>query len=85
MTKLKVLLAVLAPGYPASVAHLCGADGPTDADEATSPGRSGLSYDGKKDVYIYAWETPRSWKGTCRTLVLTLTDGTTQSAEFMFK
>jgi predicted extracellular nuclease len=78
-------LAILADGYPASVAHACGANGPGNADEATTPGKSGLSYDAKKDVYTYAWETPRSWKGTCRTVVLTLTDGTTRSAEFMFK
>jgi predicted extracellular nuclease len=78
-------LEILADGSPTSVDHACGVTGSAGAGEPASPGKKGLTYDSKKGVYTYAWETPRSWKGTCRTLVLKLVDGTTHSAEFSFK
>jgi hypothetical protein len=43
----------------------------------------GLRGDGSK--YTYVWKTDRSWAGTCRKFVLTLSDGTTHEALFRFK
>lgn len=35
--------------------------------------------------YSYLWLTPRSWKGTCRTLTVTLADGTQHTIAFAFR
>jgi predicted extracellular nuclease len=78
-------LAILAAGSPTSVGHACGETGDPDAGEPAAPGKKALSYDAKKGAYTYAWETPKSWKGTCRTFVLKLADGSTHTAEFQFK
>jgi uncharacterized protein len=77
--------AILADGYPASAAHTCGSPGPPDAGEPTEPGAKGLSYDSKKDVYSYAWQTSKAWKRTCRTLVVKLADGSYHYGEVRFK
>ena len=45
----------------------------------------GLTYDAKKNVYSFDWQTDKAWKGTCRTLVVKLADGTVHTAEFQFK
>lgn len=78
-------LGIFAPGYPQSSAHSC--TGTTlDALESTStPGEATLVYDAASDQYHYNWKTQKSWAGSCRTLVLTLTDGSTHTAEFRMK
>jgi predicted extracellular nuclease len=78
--------AIFADGYPASAGHACGSAGPADAGEATtSPGKKGIHYDRKKDVYTYEWRTTKAWKHTCRTLVVKLADGTYHYAELVFE
>ncbi len=47
-------------------------------------GTSGLGYDVATGQYRYTWKTDKAWAGTCRQLVLTFTDGTTQTAMFKF-
>jgi hypothetical protein len=48
-------------------------------------GGSSLSYSSSGDQYNYVWKTEGAWAGTCRQLVLTLTDGSTHRANFKFK
>jgi hypothetical protein len=44
-----------------------------------------LKYDKKKKRYSFEWETDKSWKGTCRMLVVQLTDGSVHSVVVKFK
>ncbi len=78
-------LAIVAAGYPAVAVHACGAPGPDDASDTIPSSKKGLAYDAKKSLYTLTWDTDKAWKGTCSTLVLKLADGTTHTAEFMFK
>jgi uncharacterized protein len=78
-------LDIVADGYPSSARRPC-VTSSTDSNElATSPGRSGLSYDFTSDMYTFAWKTDRAWAGTCRQLSLRLVDGTTAHADFSFR
>ncbi len=73
-------------GFPASSPHPCGTTGTADELEQTvSPGASELTYDAGSQRYQFNWKTQKSWTGSCRTLVVTLTDGRTKTAEFKFK
>jgi alpha-tubulin suppressor-like RCC1 family protein len=46
---------------------------------------AGLSYSPGTDRYQFVWKTQKSWAGQCRTLIVTLADGTTHTAEFRFR
>jgi hypothetical protein len=61
----------------------CPASGPPGTVE-TSVGGSGLQYFGSGN-WQFNWKTPKSYAGTCRTMILTLADGSTHTAEFQFK
>jgi hypothetical protein len=50
-----------------------------------SAGLSSLSYDDTTGQYSYVWKTEKAWAGTCRQLVVRLSDGTDHVASFMFK
>jgi hypothetical protein len=79
-------LNIFAAGYPRSEQIVCGSTDPVDAlTETISAGSSGLSYDPSADQYKYVWKTDRSWAGTCRQLVVVLSDGTVHRANFKFK
>jgi hypothetical protein len=54
-------------------------------EPTVTAGGSGLSYDPDTDTYTYVWKTQKAWAGTCRQLVVTLTDGTEHLATFEFK
>jgi hypothetical protein len=56
---------------------------PPDAIETYS-GDSGLQYLGDGN-WQFNWKTPKSYAGQCRTMTLTLNDGTSRSANFQFK
>ena len=59
---------------------------PLDAIEQTvSSGSSGLQYDPASGQYTYVWKTKKFWAGTCRQLILLLSDGTDHTALFKFK
>ena len=45
---------------------------------------SGVAYDVGTGRYILTWLANAAWAGTCRTLVLTLADGTTHTLQFAF-
>ena len=77
-------LAIMAAGYPRSVAMTC-AGGLQDAVEETlTAGGSSLSYDPTTGQYIYVWKSEKSWAATCRQLQVKLADGTYHNADFSF-
>jgi hypothetical protein len=79
-------LGIFAPGSPASSPIACSATEPgTIIEQTVTAGNSTLSYNASTDEYVYVWKTDRSWKGTCRMLVVTLSDGTEHQARFRFK
>jgi len=51
---------------------------------ATGSNQGGLRYDPVRDEYSYAWRTDRSWAGSRREFTLTLADGSTHTARFLF-
>ncbi len=79
-------LNIFAAGYPVSQQIACVSGAPLAVIEQTiTAGGSSLSYDPTFDQYVYVWKTDKSWKGTCRQLILNLNDGTTHAANFQFK
>jgi hypothetical protein len=63
------------------VACLNGA--PMDAvEESLTSGTSGLRYDPESRQFTYNWKTSSAWAGTCRRLVLELSDGQRREAVF---
>jgi len=79
-------LDVVAAGYPASTPVECGSStGTTIAEEISVAGASALAYDPATDQYRYVWKTEKGWAGTCRQLLIRLTDGTIARANFEFR
>jgi predicted extracellular nuclease len=79
-------LNILAAGYPTSQQVACADGAPIDTiEETVTAGGSSLSYDAATGQYKYVWKTNKAWAGTCRILVVKLTDGTEHSAMFRFK
>ncbi len=54
-----------------------------DIEEVVPPGGTVFRCDGTQ--FIFNWQTPKSWAGTCRQLQVTLSDGHTYIANFKFK
>jgi len=78
-------LGILAAGSPASRQIDCATKAPLGALEPTqTPSWDALSYQPYLERYAYPWKTPRAYRGTCRELVLTLSDGSAHSAYFDF-
>ena len=61
-----------------------GCPGNAIAPTTTSEPLSGLKYDSKSGVYSYVWRTSTDWKGTCRQLVLVLSDGIPKYVNYLF-
>lgn len=79
-------LDIFESGHPASQPVTCDAMAVLDAVAATeTAGGSGLSYDASTHTYTYVWKTDRKWAGTCRVLVVRLTDGSEHTATFNFE
>ncbi len=79
-------LAILAAGSPVSRPVSCASSVPTGGAASTSTaGASGLQYDPATATYTYVWKTVKAWAGTCRELSVTLVDGTTHTALFVFR
>jgi hypothetical protein len=57
---------------------------PIDAIEEYAAGTSGLQYDGD-GYWQFNWKTPKTYAGQCRTMVITLGDGSKHEADFKFK
>jgi hypothetical protein len=78
-------LNIFAAGSPASRPVACDTSAPLGALEPTSTsGNSGVN-GGNDGQYVYLWQTDPSWAGTCRELVVTLSDGVTFSTVYSFK
>ena len=78
-------LSILAAGSPVSTMIDCATVDANGSPITTAgPGLSELSYDATTDQYTYKWKTEKSWAGTCRQFVLTVTDGTVHRANFSF-
>ena len=77
--------AIFSTGFPVSLHVDCATGTPLDSSPTTNPGASGLNYDQDAQQYVYVWQTRTSWSGTCRRLVLRLSDGTIQEALFRFR
>lgn len=79
-------LNIMAAGYPASSPIACNANEPGAViEETVNAGNSSLTYDAGSDRYSYVWKTNKAWKGTCRFLVVRLSDGSDHFAKFSFK
>ena len=49
------------------------------------PGTAGCSTTPHSDTYTWVWKPVKAWGGTCRTLTVSLDDGTQHTALFRFK
>jgi hypothetical protein len=78
-------LEILANGYPTSSTVECGTAAEDAVEQILTVGSSSLSYDVNADQYSYIWKTDKTWAGTCRTLIIKLSDGTYHRANFKFK
>ena len=67
-------LGIFASGYPRIGTINCTTGAPTTS--LTPAQNTGFRYDSKNRHYTYDWKTDKSWKGTCRQLVLRFADGT---------
>lgn len=79
-------LAVFAADHPASSPVACDANEPgSEVPETVNAGGSSLTYDPAADQYTYIWRTNRSWRGTCRILVVRFNDLSQYLAKFRFR
>ncbi len=79
-------LDIFLAGYPATAQYTCGTTPPTTATVPLAKiGPQLLKYDAKDGQYIVNWQSDKSWKNTCRVLILGLKDGTTRSVLYQFK
>lgn len=79
-------LNILASGYPVSQQIACDSGAPLDEIEQTvTAGGSSLSYDASLDQYSYVWKTEKTWRGTCRQLIVRLNDTSTRIVNFRFR
>jgi hypothetical protein len=76
---------IFVPNYPASSNVTCGSTTEDAVEQTFTFSTNSLIYDYPTDQYIYKWHTDDSWVGTCRTLVIKLSDGTYHRANFKFK
>ena len=75
-------LNVIASGYPTATRIGCTTGVPVNTATLTdTAGGSGLNYDPGSGTYTYVWKTSKAWSGTCQQFTMTLTDGTTHTAE----
>lgn len=77
-------LAIMAAGYPRSVAMACAGAVSDVVEETVTAGGSSLSYDPTTGQYIYVWKSEKSWAGSCRQLQVKLADGSYHHANFSF-
>jgi N-acetylneuraminic acid mutarotase len=79
-------LNIFADGFPASQQITCDSSAPIgEIEETVTAGNSSLSYDPATDQYTYVWKTESAWAGTCRQLIIRLSDGSEHVANFKFR
>jgi hypothetical protein len=57
----------------------CGSRAPIGATAAAG---GTLTYNASQDRYLYNWSSQKAWAGTCRSVTLSLRDGTRHAADF---
>jgi hypothetical protein len=77
-------LGIFASGFPQTAPITCAASSSDAIEEYATGTVSGLKYDAVADQYIYNWKTESKWAGTCRQLIVKLSDGTYHRANFNF-
>ncbi|MEZ4664061.1 MAG: PxKF domain-containing protein [Caldilineaceae bacterium] len=80
-------LNIFASGYPKVQVVSCGGGSGGSSDpieETVTAGNSSLQYDPGSQTYTYVWKTDKSWAGTCRQLIVRLSDGVDHIARFQF-
>jgi uncharacterized membrane protein len=77
-------LNVLADGYPRSKTVPCTLTDTAGGEPTRAAGSTRLSYRKGADQYSYVWKTEKAWAGTCRQLMVGLTDGSIHTALFKF-
>ena len=79
-------LTIFTAGSPGSQRVACDTGSPLDTiEETVMAGASSLQFDRGNGQYTYVWKTDASWKGTCRSLLLSFGNGIRQTAAFQFK
>lgn len=79
-------LGILAAGSPTATQINCASGVPVNTGTLTdTAGGSGLQYNSSTGSYTYVWKTSKAWTGTCQQFTLTLTDGSSHTANFQFK
>lgn len=69
-------LDVFEVGYPQARSVPCHPTGAVhQVEETVNAKSSGLTFDLETQRYTYLWKTEKSWVGSCRELVLRLSDG----------
>jgi uncharacterized repeat protein (TIGR01451 family) len=78
-------LNIFAMDSPSSAPYTCGNVSTVDVSQTLDATANSINYDASADQYNYIWKTESSWAGQCRTLTVTLGDGTTHTALFKFR
>jgi hypothetical protein len=79
-------LNVFAAGYPKVIdAKFAGTENYDEIESVIAATNSGLTYDSVTKTYTYVWKTDKTWTGASKQLVIKLKDGTTCTANFLFK
>jgi hypothetical protein len=77
-------LDVLAAGSPASGRVDCAAPGEPASTQPAASDR-GLRFSSRTGHYVFKWRTDPAWAGTCRSFVLTLSDGSVHRLLIRFR
>lgn len=75
---------ILAAGSPTSQQVSCSTGAPIDSPQPIDVNGT-LSYNSSTQQYSLVWKTSKTWSGSCRQLQVALNDGTTHTAQFLFK
>jgi hypothetical protein len=75
-------LNIFAPDSPSSTPFTCGDTTTVDVSQTVDATANSINYDASSDQYNFVWKTESSWAGQCRTLSVTLNDGSTHTALF---
>ncbi|HMC71655.1 MAG TPA: HYR domain-containing protein, partial [Mycobacteriales bacterium] len=78
-------LNIFAADSPSSSPYTCGNVSTVDVSQTVDATSNSINYDAGSDQYNYVWKTDSSWAGQCRTLTVTLNDGSTHTALFKFR
>jgi hypothetical protein len=79
-------LDIFATGYPKVIdAKFAVSSNYDEVESVVAATNSGLTYDNVTKTYTYVWKTDKSWTGASKQLVIKLKDGTTCTANFLFK